>query len=203
MNKKSALRYIPQFKQKVLDFLELETSTTDNEKQNNKKRRKSFAAAAEKFDVHPSTISDWVHEAERQSAIRYLHAKHETQVIVASQESFTQPDACLTVSSPEEKALKLLKTIRNNLPSDHKSVNMSGLKLEIYEGIEMILNEMDEEDGFCKSASWLRSWCKKLGQDLRNVKDNSECPSNSETATNSKGRIKVTAFISAPKFTFS
>ncbi|CAG7728564.1 unnamed protein product [Allacma fusca] len=61
---KTSERYVPQFKQKVLDYLNPDSSS---------RSKVTINAAAKKFRVHPTTISDWVQDNKRQLEMNTLH----------------------------------------------------------------------------------------------------------------------------------
>lgn len=175
---KSAERYAPKFKAKVLKYLREgdggEEEATDNTHSPHANRpakckygKKTVTEAAKKFKVHPSTISDWAQSVKRQSEL-----KGSTTKITLMNNSYQKETKNETTRSNsktgDEKIQNHIVTILKNARVEGepltKQTDLGLLREKLMGQIkEIILTETVKGNDLAdkkisKNSSWYENW---------------------------------------------
>ncbi|CAL8143090.1 unnamed protein product [Orchesella dallaii] len=176
----SAERYAPQFKEKVLKYLEqgdeedTPTEKPPSSKTPHKYGSQTIASAAAKFHVHPTTISDWVQNKRRQAELKNLQ-EISMSIDTQSQQSSSTPTSSASsiakksktnapMNKVESEIISILNKERVKVPLS-KETNVQILKQNISQQIQAIVN--DNETSFTPSTTpskmpWYVIWWKRF-----------------------------------------
>lgn len=161
----SAERYAPQFKAKVLKYLaDGESDQAFNEKlidnhqvlenqqvtppKTCKYGKKTIAAAALRFKVHPTTISDWVHNLKRNSELKKVNQLKKSP------------------SKTKSPSDNVNDKVTNKLPKLKSKTLAERKQDEITQQIVTILRKERLEGGLSKESN-LSTLCEKLIANLK------------------------------------
>ena len=165
---KSAERYVPQFKQKVLDFLQSHDDPTSETAGSRKRTKITISAAAKKFRVHPTTISDWIQDAKRKQEIESLQENHDdlpsscTKTVSSNvSENFVEPQKEDEVSKIENELAKWLQSERVKGSCAFSLLTACAISTKILEILEN--HKPDLKVNLSAKLQWLLLWAQKLG----------------------------------------
>lgn len=158
---KSNERYVPQFKKNVLAFLQEKGDDDKVVNSSSMNSPRTIAQASAKFHVHPTTISDWLKEYEREVQMRELQEKHELFTQNELPCSSSHVDTELPISDSlasvlEGQILHFLQNFRNSNKIS-KYVSICRLQDELSAEIKQLYSQSK-----ASKTSWIVQWCSKV-----------------------------------------
>lgn len=184
-HKNSAERYAPQFKAKVLKYLaEGESNQTGNDnspvapehqKVTCKYGMKTIAAAAVKFKVHPTTISDWVHNLKRNSELKKVNQlkksprtsttvndNDKVSIKLAVKKPKTLPETKRNYQTTQQIVSILLKERLEGQLS--KESNLKLLREKLFANLEPLIIAANSHTSTRKTTPWFINWWSRFSK---------------------------------------
>lgn len=152
-------RYAPQFKQKIVDHVLGKVS-----KESSQRIPHSYSSTAKTFNIHPTTISEWVQESRRQSTIKNL-----TSLRRGGGDETPQTDDSCEVETTLKNVMQHFRKM-----SSSEEQGREGFYSEV--GLILDNHKHPSDAKSTHKCSWLLQWWDKVKKSVRMDGDNSLAP---------------------------